>query len=268
MGLLFLLPHFILGELSSLKVYRHIKQPPTFRSYAQANQDMCIAAIYGNSTRGYYVDLASNHATTISNTYVLDRILGWQGTCIEPQAVYLEGYKDHRTCNLVSSVVSPNKTVDFVDGNGGFAGVNGHDNHVIHGHDIRKKTNANVRVHTTSDTADLRVMFKMTKVPQVIDYMSLDIEGYETIAMHTFPFDTHSIKVMTVERPGKKLHRTLIDRGMCVSHNGARWCDLLYINTTLWKRSFVRPAACIAIQSGVPNYVHPSDMCSQKMILP
>lgn len=88
--------------------------------------------------------------------------------------------------------------------------------------------------------------------------MSLDIEGYEDTAMSTFPFETHSIKLMTVERPGETLHRKLVHRGMCVSHNAAYWIDLMYINRTLWNTPI--PMAC-KIKKKLPNYVHASDMC-------
>ena len=65
---------------------------------------------------------------------------------------------------------------------------------------------------------------------------------------------------MTIERPGEILHNILVNRGMCVSHNGARWIDLMYVNRTIWNKPFVRPAACHAVEE-IPNYVKPSDMC-------
>ena len=33
------------------------------------------------------MDLAANHAVRISNTYVMDRCLGWRGLCIEANEV-------------------------------------------------------------------------------------------------------------------------------------------------------------------------------------
>jgi hypothetical protein len=35
----------------------------------------------------------------------------------------------------------------------------------------------------------------------VIDYMSLDVEGAEWVIMEHWPYDTHTIHVLTVERP-------------------------------------------------------------------
>jgi hypothetical protein len=205
--------------------------------------------MFDNMTKGYYVDLASNDATRISNTYLLDRALSWRGVCIEPQHRYIDGYVHHRTCALALSIVSPDSSVNFVDtADGGFSGIEGYDN---------KKS---VKRAHKSDTVRLDAIFKATNVPSVIDYMSLDIEGYENVAMSTFPFDTHSIKLMTVERPGEKLHRNLVHRGMCVSHNGARWVDLMYLNRTLWQAPFRIPTAC-AVVKNVPKYVQAADLC-------
>jgi hypothetical protein len=39
--------------------------------------------IFRDKQRGYFVDLAANHATFISNSFTLERDLGWNGLCIE-----------------------------------------------------------------------------------------------------------------------------------------------------------------------------------------
>ena len=36
---------------------------------------------------------------------------------------------------------------------------------------------------------------------QVIDYLSLDVEGAESLVMRTFPFATHTVAMLTVEKP-------------------------------------------------------------------
>lgn len=239
-------PPIAFCSLSPVTMLRHMKPPPPFRSRAQARQDMCVASLFDNMTNGYYVDLASNDATYMSNTYLLDRVLSWRGVCIEPQRRYLEGYVNHRTCALVSSIISPERGVNFVESaNGGFSGI---------------RRRAARGAQNMSATARLDVVFRATDVPSVIDYMSLDIEGYEEIAMSTFPFDTHSMKLMTVERPGENLHRNLVHRGMCVSHNGAPWIDLMYLNRTLWHTPIPMPTAC-AVQKDVPKYVRAADLC-------
>lgn len=46
---------------------------------AQANQDTIVAVAFGNKSSGYYIDLAANDATYLSNTYNLERYHNWTG---------------------------------------------------------------------------------------------------------------------------------------------------------------------------------------------
>ncbi|KAJ1495326.1 hypothetical protein T484DRAFT_1763002, partial [Baffinella frigidus] len=46
-------------------------------------------------------------------------------------------------------------------------------------------------------------LFWQFRVPKVIDYLSLDIEGAELYCFIDFPWDVYKFWVITVERPGK-----------------------------------------------------------------
>jgi hypothetical protein len=37
--------------------------------------------------------------------------------------------------------------------------------------------------------------------PGVIEYLSLDVEGYEHVILQSFPFDVYKVLVLTIERP-------------------------------------------------------------------
>jgi hypothetical protein len=56
--------------------------------------------------RGTYVDVAANHFKRISNTFFFDRCLGWKGLCVEPNPIYHDGLRRHRTCALVDTCAS------------------------------------------------------------------------------------------------------------------------------------------------------------------
>ena len=55
---------------------------------------------------GVYVDLATNHPVVISNTFFLDRCLGWKGLCIEPNPVHHSRIRQARSCSLVDKVMT------------------------------------------------------------------------------------------------------------------------------------------------------------------
>ena len=46
-----------------------------------------------------------------------------------------------------------------------------------------------------------------------MDYLSLDIEGAETRALRTFPFDKYTFLTMTIERPTVELENLLFENG-------------------------------------------------------
>ena len=51
------------------------------------------------------------------------------------------------------------------------------------------------------------------RVPERIDYLSLDVEGHEAKVMATFPWKTHRISLLSVERPPVPLSEQLRKRG-------------------------------------------------------
>jgi hypothetical protein len=168
---------------------------------SQVGQDKTIAEIFGFKHDGTFVDLAANHAITLSNSMVLEQKYNWTGLCIEPNPIYAESYI-HRSCQLVQAVVGPLEglKVDFNFAGKAFGGILGFDN---------KKSN-NTQSHYTVSVAKILLDFGM---PKTIDYLSLDIEGAEGWAFETFPWREIIFRTLTVERPKVELKRTLQDNG-------------------------------------------------------
>jgi hypothetical protein len=167
--------------------------------YSQVGQDVTLLSIFENKTDGFFVDLASNDAQHLSNTLALENHLGWQGLCIEPNPQYHPAYSQ-RSCTLVDAVAgrTDNEQISFfLDGSLG--GISGFD-----------KTLAKNQKGTLFQTVSLESIFDKMNVPQVINYMSLDVEGAELYVMSTFPFHKYRFDVITVERP-KKL-RVLLEK--------------------------------------------------------
>jgi hypothetical protein len=103
-------------------------------------------------------------------------------------------------------------------------------------------------------TVSFPSLLEKYKVPRTIDYMSLDVEGYvactvslyfvkcfpshisvclsfrsaEYLVMQHFPFDTYTIKVVTIERPSKELKALLEQNGYIMLKSLARWGETLW----------------------------------------
>ena len=90
---------------------RHRSSPGGFTS--QQGQDRLLwNAIFSNYQRpGVYADVASNHYKRISNTYFYDVCAGWRGVCVEPNSIYWDQTRAHRSCQLVNTCASDTRAL-------------------------------------------------------------------------------------------------------------------------------------------------------------
>ena len=205
--------HVYFGEESGLGA------PDTQESYAQVKQDLILLDLIGPN--GYFIDLAANDAKDLTNTLVLERH-GWNGLCIEPNPVYWYGLS-HRKCTVVGALVGGTKQKVQVKFRGVFGGIVGKiDNRLAN---FKKEPDAEAVDRYTAPIAEVLSMYN---VPKSIDYLSLDVEGSEYEIMKDFPFDQYTIKVLTVERPSKKLKALLESKGYMEVKTLAWWGEYLW----------------------------------------
>ena len=195
---------------------------PVKPGFSQVKQDVIIAALItaskektpsneGGDYHPFFVDLAANHFMTLSNTLALEH-KGWKGLCIEGNHLYWYDLARHRTCTIVGAFVGGKESEDgkqmkVVNGKGNF-GPNG--GIVGAGMDNTEKTK---RGTDDRDIVSIVTIFKETKVPKIIDYFSLDVEGAESLVMEDFPWDEYTFRFLTIERPKPELAATLQGQG-------------------------------------------------------
>lgn len=198
--------------------------PSNQKFFAQVRQDELVLKLLRNKTNGYFVDLASNDATSLSNSYALERHYGWKGLCIEPNPAYWYNLTHARkNCELVAAVVGQNRMDQKYfkyDGleHGGLVG-NSFDNKERH-----------KRTATKEYSVTLHEIFRKFDVPTVIDYLSLDVEGAEEFIMTNFPLTNYQIRILTVERPKEELQKLLESHGYEKIIRVSRWGETLFVN--------------------------------------
>ena len=182
------------------------------RWFSQYRQDEVVARLLKGKLKGYFVDLASNDAIRISNTYALETFLKWDGICLEPNPIYWNSLS-YRTCQVVAAVVG-NETMKEVAfrfpkekaTKGGIIG-NGFDNKVV------GQNSMGMDAARLQYTVRLNDVLDRFHAPGVIDYLSLDVEGSEEFILHSFPFDKYRFNIMTLERPTAVLSSILDAKG-------------------------------------------------------
>jgi len=193
--------------------------------HSQVGQDKTVALLTKGAP-GYFVDLAANDAKSLSNTLTLERDFGWRGVCIEPNPRYWHGLL-RRQCVHVAAAVgrTENEVMSFNFGRGALGGL-------IGAHFDNRPNRPNLRGEglTKVHTVPLLQIFQHVRVPQVIDYMSFDVEGAESYIGTVFPWETYTVKLLTVERPKPDLQEVLKTRADMVllkNHGGfgdQMWC--------------------------------------------
>lgn len=147
------------------------------QNYSQAGQDQWIYSLFEerNQENCFFLDIGANDGVSISNTLLLEQ-KGWKGICVEPNREEYKRLESNRKCKTLEVAISN------YNGYCGFreAGLLGE-----------------IEAGDSHKCITLRELTQES--PTVIQYLSLDIEGFEYKALTQFPFDTHIVEAITVE---------------------------------------------------------------------
>lgn len=159
---------------------------------SQIGQDQWVISVLGESTDGFFVEVGASDGVEYSNTYYMEKVLGWKGICIEPHPDLYQKLSQNRECHLSNALVyeKAGESLSF-QLNGMLSGIVNESS----GGMMRKWTGPNIRKTTTT----LDAVLKEFKAPKVIDYLSLDVEGNEYNILKTFPFGEYTFRCLTVE---------------------------------------------------------------------
>ena len=179
--------------------------------YSQIGQDKYyIENIINHKMNGYFVDVGANNGINLSNTYALEKDYSWKGLCIEVDDDLFEELKLNRNCKVVNECVYSTsgelKTLQVPLANEIPEG-----NNML----IRIKDNPESRFQFINQFEEYKTYDKISKtlndifaennVPEVIDYMSIDIEGSDYDALLGIDFAKYRINFITIEWGGASL---------------------------------------------------------------
>jgi len=143
----------------------------------QAFQDKWVCEFFNFKTNGFFLDIGAMDGFTSNNTYELEHTYKWSGLCVEPYYLHLPVLKSCRNVPIIEKA--------------------------IYNKDGLKNFNSQFsRISDTGfsvPTITFSTLLKENKVPKIIDYISLDVEGTEYEALIGFPFDIHLSILWTIE---------------------------------------------------------------------
>ena len=159
--------------------------------YSQLEQDKWVLSIIGDKTDGYFIELGACDGLYYSNTLYFEK-KGWNGICIEPNDLFFEKLKYNRMCHVSNDLVSSeeNKIVEFIL-NDAVSSINDRT--------IGPFTLKNDYKVVNKYTTTLEKVLDKYNAPNIIDYLSLDVEGHEYEVIKNFNFDKYIFRCITVE---------------------------------------------------------------------
>ncbi len=181
--------------------------PYLLLSKSQLAQDLlAISQSLNPDFPKFFVEFGATDGIQLSNTYILEKYLGWKGILAEPAKIWHAALKANRHCVIDFNCISDqsNTMVDFIetalDPNDPIAtpelssmaafAQSGDD------HDARRSLNSKTYQVPTLSLNDLLIKHA---APKDIEYLSIDTEGSELSILANTDFDRYKFQLITVE---------------------------------------------------------------------
>lgn len=159
-------------------------------------QDAWVAECLNFKRTGYFLDFGAFDGKTISNTYALEKDLGWKGICVEPNPRYYPQVCECRNviCVNVALWRTSREQLRFVDAHG-LSAIESFKSGDINSDRRAQATKSVIEV----DTLNPNELLERFNAPKLIDYLTLDVEGAEFDILSALDLKTYHIALMTIE---------------------------------------------------------------------
>ena len=185
----------LLNFIDSIKNMKNIK--------SQLYQDVFAAFIIGNKFDKTFLEFGATNGFDLSNSYMLEKVLGWKGTLSEPSTQWHDELKKNRPfSDIITDCIwsESGKELNFFMSDVGVASTldafkESDRLSMPKNTDARIKNGKNIYVKTISLNDVIQKNFK-GRSPS---YISIDTEGSEYEILRTFDFTKFRPAVFTIE---------------------------------------------------------------------
>ena len=201
-------------------------------SKSQLSQDYLVASYFRYKRDGTFIEFGATNGIKDSNTYMLEKQLGWTGALVEPiKSFYSELSKNRNVICLNKVVYSENgKKINFFENEiKELSTIKGFENNDSHNRELKNSKEYVI------ETISLDVLIDEYIKLKEIDYLSIDTEGSEFEILKSVDLDKYKFKFISVEHNYSKnreeIYHLLTDKGYKrIMTNISKWDDY-YVNT-------------------------------------
>lgn len=204
-------------------------------SKAQLAQDLFALAFAGSTAPGFFVEFGATDGDSHSNTWLLEKKLGWKGILAEPAKTWHKELKANRNCIIDTRCVARKsgcklQFLEVSNAHGEISELSGIKEFASNGDwasEIRLSNPKEYEVETIS----LDDLLEKHNAPRVIQFLSLDTEGNEFEILEGYNFGNRTIRSICVEhnyveRNRKAISALLLEKGYAqVLERVSKWDD-------------------------------------------
>lgn len=174
----------------SLYIINNVEKIREKDFFSQFGQDIFVfKKIFKHKKNGVFIDVGANHPIHCSNTYLLE-LNGWTGLAIEPQEKLRSIWPQTRKTPCLNLVIGPeNKNINFIEASNDEHGLSGVEGFNKITHDSKK---------IIVEQKKLATLLQEKNIYEV-DYLSIDVEGYEMNVLESIDFSKINIKLIGLE---------------------------------------------------------------------
>ncbi|NTU69966.1 FkbM family methyltransferase [bacterium] len=179
-------------------------------SYSQEGEDLVLSRFLDVNKKGFYVEVGCHHPFRFSNTYYFYKN-GWSGICVDPLPGTVEAFKKWRRLDIVREIGISDEEGFLTYYMFNEPALNTFDEKLAHERDglrnykiIDKK---NIAVITLKDLLNKY----MPTGKHDIDFLSIDVEGYDLAVLKSNDWKLFRPIVVVIECLKSDLHSMIDD---------------------------------------------------------
>jgi FkbM family methyltransferase len=167
--------------------------------FSECGQDKVVKdTFFKNQKDGFFIEIGAFDGVQGSNCYHFERFMNWNGIAIEASPTQFNKLKKNRNCQLHNVALSlTKKEVEFYEVTEGFTQMSGinNTNYQNSFNRIINKSKSKINKIKINST----VFSEIIPNNQIIDLLSIDIEGNEFEVLSSIDYSIYEIKVIILE---------------------------------------------------------------------
>ncbi len=197
--------------------------------YSQHGEDILLSEVFSDQETGFYVEIGGHDGRHLSNTLHFE-LCGWTGIAIEAHPdlfKQLEANRPNTKCIHAAIGNYGDTTIFYMSDIGSLSTFDKEqrDYFIRTRAEVTKDNYTEVAIQPMG-TAEL---FQQGNAPEVIDFVSIDIEGAELDALETHDFEKYDVRIFILETDENLSEKEKVISRLLESH-GYRLARTVSIN--------------------------------------